>query len=173
MADYVAIMRCNTWNMWPARTVIPPCAIEVLVPESPPLPAQLAIMSYEDRSQPARYTREPTTLGPLIWDGTVPGLYLVRDTVLKAPEETIEVAIPLRQAHRGEVDICISFRSESAPPPRAIEAVRATLYAALSAINLRLGDYLTPAAPPHIKMVSATSAKGETNVLSLCVPVAR
>lgn len=166
MTEHVAILRCQTWNVWPERTVIGPYPIRVALPDAAPIDSQLAVMAYDNRSEPVRYASEGTKLGPLVWDGTVPGLYLVRDTVIKAPEDTVEVAIPFRQANRGEIDICINFRSEhSPPPPEVLEAVRATLYATLSAINLRLDDYVTPSVPPQVKSVSSSGASGEAKVL--------
>jgi hypothetical protein len=77
----------------------------------------------------------------------------VRDTVLKAPEDVIEVAWKHRNANRGELDICINFRFAGDIPPALHEALRASANAVVSLINLRLQDFLTPAAPFQIRKV--------------------
>ena len=96
-----AILRCQTWNVWPEQTVIEhsPFTIEYGGPF--PVMARLAILSYLNRTKPENFQQETTALGPLVWDGAVAGLYLVRDTILKAPEDTVEVAFEYRNA-QGE-----------------------------------------------------------------------
>jgi len=91
-SEYVAILRCQTWNVWPEQTVIEhrPFTIEYGGPSA--VMARLAILSYLNRTRPETFQQEPTALGPLVWDGAVAGLYLVRDTILKALEDTVEVA---------------------------------------------------------------------------------
>jgi hypothetical protein len=84
----------------------------------------------------------------LLWDGEIRGgLHRVRDSLLKAPDDLVEITLQFRNVRRGEVDICINFRFDGELPPPLIEALRATAYAIMSLLNLQLGDYLTPAAP--------------------------
>ena len=151
-SEFVAILRCRTWNVWPESTVIEhPFAIEY--GRASPVSARLAILSYLNRTQPEKFEQEATSLGPIIWDGAVPGLYLVRDTVLKAPEDTVQVALVHRNAQKGEVDICIYFTFDGEIPPSLREAVQACASAIMSLVNLRLEDYLTPSLPLQIRKV--------------------
>jgi hypothetical protein len=164
LTNYVAVLRCQTWHVWPSRTVIDPCSINLSVANGEAIPAQLAILSYENRATPNSYSVETTNLGPLAWDGTVPGLYVVRDEILKAPEDVLEVAIPLRHSGKGEIDICINFKHSGKPTSALLESVRATQFATLSVLNLKLGDVLTPAIPPHVREVEESKASSEVGV---------
>ena len=149
--EYVAILRCQTWNVWPENTGTEHRPFSIDFGASAALPARLIVLSYAQRSAPERYLKEETNLGPLLWDGETRGLHRVRDTVLKAPEDEVEVAWQHRNVQRGEVDICINFRFDGELPPPLIEALRATAYAIMSLVNLQLGDYLTPAAPFQLR----------------------
>lgn len=151
--EYVAILRCQTWNVWPEKTVVEHCRFRIDYGTSVAQPARLAILSYVQRSAPERYLKEETKIGPLLWDGETPGLHHVRDTILKAPEDIVEVALQHRNVQRGEVDVCINFKFDGEVPPPLIEAVRATTYAIMSLLNLQLGDYLIPTAPFQLRKV--------------------
>jgi hypothetical protein len=115
--------------------------------------ARLVLSSYVNRSSPEKYLNEETQFGPLVWDGVTPGLHRVREAVLKAPDDTVNVTWQHRTAQRGEVDICINFKFEGEIPPAFREAVRATVYAVMSLLNLKLQDFLTPTAPFQIRKV--------------------
>lgn len=151
--EYAAILRCQTWNVWPEKTGIEHRPFSIDYGTSAALPARLVILSYAQRSAPERYLKEETNLGPLLWDGETRGLHHVRDTVLKAPEDIVEVAEQYRNVQRGEVDICINFKFNGEVPPPLIEALRATAHAIMSLLNLQLCDYLTPAAPFQLRKV--------------------
>src|SRR5712692_5045606 len=69
------------------------------------------------------YLKEETQIGLLVWDGETCGLHRVRDTVLKAPEDEVELAWQHRNAQRGEVDICINFRFDGEIPPPLFDAL--------------------------------------------------
>ena len=162
---YVATLRCQTWNVWPEKTVIDHRSFQIEYGDQSPVPARLAILSYLNRSKPESYRQEATTIGPLLWDGVVPGLHLVRDTILKAPEDEIEVALQHRNSQRGEVDICINFEFTGDVPVSLVEAVRATASAIMSLVNLRLNDYLTPSVPLLLRKVTAGGGSMESTVL--------
>jgi hypothetical protein len=164
-SEYVAILRCQTWNVWPEKTAIEHRPFQIAYEDQPPVPARLAILSYLNRTKPESYQQEPTTLGPLVWDGAVPGFHLVRDTILKAPEDVVEVACKHRNSQRGEIDICINFKFPGEVPPPLLEAVRATASAIMSLINLRLKDYLTPSVPFQLRKLVTGGESIESAVL--------
>lgn len=151
--EYVAVLRCQTWNVWPEKAVIEDRTFRIEHGSDPPIPARLAIVSYLNRTKPESYLDETTKIGPLVWDGTVRGLYVVRETILKAPEDEIEVALEYRNARKGEVDIGINFKFSGQLPASLLEALRSTASAIMSLVNLRLQDYLTPTAPLQLQRV--------------------
>jgi len=164
-SEYVAILRCQTWNVWPEKSAIEYRPFQIAYGDQRPVPARLAILSYLNRTKPESYQQESTMLGPLVWDGAVPGLHLVRDTVLKAPEDVVEVAWQHRNSQRGEIDICINFKFPGEVPPPLLEAVRTTASAIMSLINLRLKDYLTPSVPLQLRKVVNGGGSIESAVL--------
>lgn len=163
--EYVAVLRCQTWNVWPEKAVIEDRTFRIEHGSDPPIPARLTIVSYLNRTNPESYLNETTNIGPLLWDGTVRGLYLVRDTILKAPEDEIEVALEYRNARKGEVDIGINFKFSGQLPPSLLEALRSTASAIMSLVNLRLQDYLTPTAPLQLRRVLNGASSFESGVL--------
>lgn len=164
--EYVAILRCQTWNVWPEKTAIEYQPFGIDYGASSDLLARLIVISYAQRSAPERYLKEETKLGLLLWDGQTPGLHRVRDTVLKAPEDVVTVEWQYRNAQRGELDICINFRFDGQLPPTLVEALRGTAFAIMSLVNLQLGDYLTPAAPFQLrKVLSSGGGQMESSAL--------
>jgi hypothetical protein len=89
----------------------------------------------------------------LLWDGETRGFHRIRDTILKAPDDVIQVEWQRRQSHKGEVDICINFKLDGDIPPGMLEALRATTYAVTSLINLAIQDFLVPTAPFQLRQV--------------------
>ena len=167
--EYLAILRCQTWNVWPENAGIEHREFRIDHGAASPLPARLIVLSYANRTAPERYLNEETEFGPLVWDGKTLGLHQVRDTVLKAPEDVVEVAWVHRNAQRGEVDICINFRLEDEFPPSLVEALRATAFAVMSLLNLRLNDCLVPAAPFQLRKVLADGGDELESAISLAV----
>ena len=163
--EYVAVLRCQTWNVWPEKAVIEERNFRIAYGTDPPIAARLAVLSYLSRTQPERYLDEDTTIGPLVWDGKVPGLYLVRDTILKAPEDEIAVTLEHRYARRGEIDIAINFQFRGEIPPSLLEAIRTSASAVMSLVNLRLHEYLTPTAPLQVRRVVNGSSSFASAVL--------
>ena len=106
--------------------------------------------SHLTRTDAAQYEKEKTDLGPLLWTGVVPGLYSIRDTVMKAPEDVVQVVFENRSSFRGEVDITVAFAHEGDLSDVATESIRCSLFALMSLLNIRLGDFLTPAAPIQV-----------------------
>ena len=148
---HVARLRCQTWHVWPEKAVIEASPFALDVGSGTPIPAQLAVLAYLNRMEPAAYIAEQTEIGPLMWTGTIPGLYTVRESVLKAPEDTINLVIEHKHPCRGEVDLAIAFRYGGEPSVPALEAIRCTLFAIMSLLNLKLGDFLTPVAPMQVR----------------------
>lgn len=151
--EYLAIQRCQTWNVWPERTIVECRPFPITYGPSLVVSACLFLRSYVQRSAPERYLQEETTIGPLVWDGEVPGLHHVREEVLKAPSDTVQLVQRCRNAQRGEIDICIKLRYGGELPNSLIEALRATTSAVMSLVNLQLADYLTATAPFQIRKV--------------------
>lgn len=151
--EYLAIQRCQTWNVWPERTVIECHPFPISYGPSLVAPACLFVCSYVQRSAPERYLQEETTIGPLVWDGETPGLHHVREEVLKAPSDTIQLVQRCRNTQRGEIDICIKLGYEGELPSSLIEALRATTSAVVSLVNLQLADYLIASAPFQIRKI--------------------
>jgi hypothetical protein len=151
--EYMAILRCQTWNIWPEKTVVEENPFFVDFGADKPLLARIAVLSYQPRSKPELYLEQETSLGPLLWDGKIKGLHLVRDTILKAPEDTVEIAYQHRHPHKGEIDICINFRFPITPTPELVESLRASAFAVIALLNLKLSDYLIPTAPFQIRRV--------------------
>lgn len=164
--EYVAILRCQTWNVWPEKVGVEHHSFEIHYGAPATVPARLLIISYVNRSEPEKFLNEETKVGQLIWDGTTRGFHRVRDTILKAPEDQIEVSLQLRNTQRGEVDICINFKFEGDIPPAFFEAARATAFAIMSLVNLQLQDYLTPTAPFQLrKILPGGGGQGESRIL--------
>lgn len=152
-AEYVAILRCQTWNVWPERCVAEDRTFTVDDGTDTPLPARLAILAYEQRSAPEKFDKQATSIGPLVWDGETRGFHRVRDTILKAPEDEIMLEWQHRNSHRGELDICINFKYVGEVPAALLEALRATANAVVSLVNLAIHDFLVPAAPFQLRKV--------------------
>jgi hypothetical protein len=147
-----AILRCQTWHIWPEAFAAELSGIPVEYGGESRLPVNVVIDSYVPRSDPASFVTEETDKGPPLWDGEMHGLHRVWDLVLKAPEDTIPVTTQLRRARRGDVDIILDFEFEGDElPPAVVDALRATAYEIMSLLSLRLGDFLTPALPFEIR----------------------
>lgn len=151
--EYVAVLRCQTWNVWPERCFAEDNTFVVDDGSGALLRARLAIVVYEQRSTPERFDKEATSIGLLLWDGETRGFHRVRDAILKAPEDEIMVEWQHRNSHRGELDICINFRYPGPIPATLLEALRATANAVVSLVNLALHDFLIPAAPFQLRKV--------------------
>ena len=167
--EYLAILRCQTWNVWPEKAGIEHRRFHIDYGASTPLPARLIVLSYVNRSAPERYLKEETQIGLLVWDGETRGLHRVRDTVLKAPEDEVELAWQHRNAQRGEVDICINFRFDGELPPPLFDALRATASAIMSLVNLQIEDYLIPAAPFQVRKVLPDGGSSMESAILLAV----
>ena len=67
--EYVAILRCQTWNVWPEKTVLEHKSFHIVYGTTATIPARAAILSYVNRSAPERYLKEESKIGPLQPDG--------------------------------------------------------------------------------------------------------
>lgn len=164
--EYLAVLRCQTWNVWPEKCGIEVEPIFIDYGSKEPLSARCFVISYVQRTAPEQYIAEKTKIGPLIWDGEIFGLYKIRNMVLKAPEDTIGIKLQYRNVQRGEVDLLINFKFTGEIPSSLVEGLRATAYSILSLLNLKLNDCLIPSAPFQIKQVlSGDSGQLETGLL--------
>jgi hypothetical protein len=121
--------------------------------------AQLAVCSYLNRSEPAKFTEERTEKGRLLWRGQIPDLYTIRNTILKAPEDIASFKLEHEHTRRGEVDIVLTFPFDRALPLRTYEPLRSATSTIMSLLNLKLKDFLTPVAP--IQILRQQGARGE------------
>ena len=121
--------------------------------------AQLAVCSYLNRSEPAKFTEERTEKGRLLWRGQIPDLYSIRNTILKAPEDIVPLKLEHEHTRRGEVDIVLTFPLNRALPLRPYEPLRSATSTIMSLLNLKLKDFLTPVAP--IQILRQQGARGE------------
>jgi hypothetical protein len=141
--------------MWPEAFGVGMSGIPVEYGGESPLLVEVVIDAYVPRSNPASFITKETDKGPPMWDGELQGLRRVWDVALKAPEDVIPLTTGLRRARRGELDIILDFEFEGdALPSAVVEALRATAYEVMSLLNLRLGDYLTPALPFKVRRLS-------------------
>lgn len=151
--EYLVIQRCQTWNVWPEGMVIECRHFPICYGPSLVASACLFLRSYVQRSAPERYLQEETNIGPLVWDGEIPGLHHVREEVFKAPNDTVQLVQRCRNTQRGEIDICIKLEYDGELPNSLIEALRSTTSAVVSLINIQLADYLIASAPFQIRKV--------------------
>ncbi|MDY0744792.1 HEPN domain-containing protein [Paucibacter sp. R3-3] len=147
MHEYVAVLRCQTWNVWPERSGVEEHPFPVGDGRGGVLHARLVVLSYEQRPIPHYFDDKETKAGGLLWDGRTPGHLNLRDAILKCPEDRIELSFQHRYARHGEVDVCLNFKCQGDPSPETVDSLRATTHAVISLINLSLHEYLVPAAP--------------------------
>ncbi|MGH9199164.1 MAG: hypothetical protein ACRD1T_25965, partial [Acidimicrobiia bacterium] len=115
--------------------------------------AGVAVASYLARSVAADYSPERADVGPLVWRGEVPGLYSLRDVLLKAPDDVIPVTLEHEPPRRGEIDILVALDVPGSLPRDAGSPLRSIALALLALINLRLHDHLVPCAPFQVSAI--------------------
>lgn len=123
-----------------------------------------AAISYLRRSVTHEYLNEGTGQGPLLWRGEVPGRYLVRGAILKAPEDFIKVELQHEHPHRGEVDISVAWTLPGGFPEGAEDFLAGRAWALLALLNLRLEECLTPVAPLQIAEQISSSRRFDNRV---------
>jgi hypothetical protein len=147
---YTATLRCRTWHTWPETTHFGSKGFRLKLSDDSIAVAGVAVASYLARSVPHDYTPERADVGPLVWRGNVPGLCMVRDAILKAPEDTVAITCEQEPPRKGEVDILVAVDLAGELPNGASDLLRSIAFAFLSLLNLRLGDHLTPCAPLQV-----------------------
>lgn len=168
-SEYVAILRCQTWNVWPEKTVIEHRSFTIDYGAPERLPARLAILSYLQRTSPERFLKEGTEIGPLLWSGDTEGFHCIMNTALIAPEDVMEILFKYRHAQRGEVDICINFQIEGELVLSLIEALRSTANSIMSLLNLQFKDYLVPTVPFQVRKVLPGGENQQDSTASILV----
>src|SRR5262245_1439948 len=121
---YTATLRCRTWHSWPEKTLFGSKGLPVTFAGELEATIGVAVATYIPRSVANDYKTEGATLGPLIWTGHVPGVYVVNDTILKAPEDSIEILCEHEAPRRGEVDILVAADIADELPPGVPDALR-------------------------------------------------
>ena len=147
---YTATLRCNTWHSWPEKTRFGSKGLRVTFSGGREATIGVAIATYHGRSAPDDYTPERSDLGPLLWRGHVPRVYVVHDTVMKAPEDTIEIACEHESPRRGEIDILVEMDLPGELPSEVPDTLKTIAFAFLALVNLRLKDHLIPSAPVQV-----------------------
>lgn len=162
MSEFVSVLRCKSWHVWPEREVIEHRDFVVKFGGFV-LPARLAVLSYEQKSPMEQPDGEETKAGMRIWSGEVIGPRTIWDGVLAPPMETFSVALTHRQAHRGEIDICLNFLFDADGlddlPTELVEAVHSSSYSIMSLLNIRLRDFLVPSAPVQVLRILGDGQK--------------
>jgi len=126
---------------------------------------RIAVLSYAQRTSPELYPEEETKKGPLLWDGKVTNLHTARDVIFAAPQDQIQVSLEHRQAHRGEVDVCIHFILDEPISPLITQAVQGFVYAEMAALNLQLCENLVPTIPFQINRVLSKHQRSLDNTI--------
>lgn len=121
--------------------------------------SQLAVLSYLNRTEPGEFAEERAENGPLLWRGRIPGHYVVRDAILKAPEDECHVTLDHEHPRRGEVDIMLAFVLDEELPQAARDTLRSAAFSFMSLLNLKLEDKLTPVAPIQIRKDDAFASE--------------
>lgn len=170
MSEFVSVLRCKSWHVWPEREVIERKNFNVKF-GAIVLPARLAVLSYVQKSPMEQPDGEDTKAGMKIWGGEVIGPRTIWDGVLAPPEETFSLTLTHRQAHRGEIDICINFLFDADDlddlPSELVEAIQTSSYSIMSLLNIRLKDFLVPSAPVQILHVLPNGQKQYSPVIAV------
>jgi hypothetical protein len=144
-SEWDGILRCKTWNVWPAETTCELPALDIGYGAASPVRVRVFADAWAPRLAPHLNLIEPTELGPQLWDGEQPGLNRVWDSILLGVGDQAQMAQPdPRPARRGELDIRLSFEFNGDPPDPLVEALRTHAYEILALLNLRLRDFVTP-----------------------------
>lgn len=150
-----AILRCQTWHVWPEFFGGELSGVPVNYGADSPLLVNIAIQTYQQRSDPVRFVPEPSQEGPPLPSSELVGLHRVGDWFLKAPEDVVELSHPpMRLARRGELDIIFDFEFDGDSLPKALtEALRDTAHEMMALLNVRLRDFLTPKLPFEVRLL--------------------
>ena len=115
---YLATLRCRTWHSWPGNLRVVASGFQLQLDDDAQVNARVTVASYLPRSVAHDYSAERADVGPLVWRGDVPGLYSVRDRLLKAPEDVVQVTLDHEPPRRGEIDILIGLQPPASPRTR-------------------------------------------------------
>ena len=131
--------------------------------------AQVAVLSYSQRTAVELYPEEKTDRGPLLWDGRIQDLHTVRDVILKAPEDEIPIIFDHRQANRGEVDVCIHFCLSAPITDGILESAKTLVFSAMAMVNFRLADHLVPVLPFQVSLIKGQGKRQTDNTVMVSV----
>ncbi|MUL81264.1 MULTISPECIES: hypothetical protein [unclassified Mycolicibacterium] len=151
-SQWDGILRCKTWNVWPARTTGELPSLDIDYGGASPVHARAFVHAYDPKLQPELNLVEPSDIGPPLWDGEQPGWHQVRDALLVGVGDQVQLAqAQPRTARRGELDIRLSFEFDGNPQEPLVEALRAYAFEILALLNLCLDDLVTPTMPFHVR----------------------
>jgi hypothetical protein len=150
-----AILRCQTWHVWPETFSGRVWRVPVNYGADSPLLVDVVLDTYVQRSNPARFVPEATDRGPDLPNDLLLGLHRVWDAFLKTPEDVVPLLPPTRHAMRGELDIILDFEFDGDPlPPALTEGLRDTAYEIMALLNIHLRDFLIPALPFQVRRLT-------------------
>ncbi|CAA0127430.1 Uncharacterised protein [Mycolicibacterium vanbaalenii] len=160
--DWEGILRCQTWNVWPAGFSGALAPIDVEYGAESPVRVTPVVDSYQPRNRPEQYASDEEVEGPPLWDGELPGLHRVWDAYLKAPEDSVPLTMRTREPYRGELEIWLKFEFDADELPATLfEALRSTAYEILALLNLRLAEFLVPQLPFQTRRLATGEDRAE------------
>ena len=95
---------------------------------------------------------------------------MLGESILIAPEDSLEYILPFRRGYDGEIDICLKFM-HSGPVPHALhEELRLGVNSIRAVLNILSGDFLTQSAPFAIvsSLPDVSGSKMEARALIAC-----
>ncbi len=165
-----AILRCQTWHMWPEKLSAELAGVPVNYGADSPLSVSVVLDAYVPRSDPSKFVIEATDRGPELSDDRLLALYQVGELFLKTPTEPVPIlTAPPRHARRGELDIVLDFEFEGGLPAVLKEALRDTAYQIMGLLNLHIRDFLVPALPFQIRQLGDDDTATASFVRSIWV----
>lgn len=87
--------------------------------------------------------------------------------IYAAPEDGVPIAFQLRNANRGEVDICLQLVLENPITPAVVEIVKAFVYCEMAMLNLQLEEHLVPTLPFQLMYILGDGRRSLKNTVQL------
>jgi len=162
---YLATLRCRTWHSWPEHVRLGTNGCPLPANNGIAITAAVGVATYLPRSAADSYVLEASDEGPLVWRGEVPGLYALGGAILKAPEDTVAVALEHERARKGEVDLFVAADAARPLAGDIAASFRGIASALLAMLNLRLQDHLTPSAPLQVRRLVSSGTAFENSVV--------
>jgi hypothetical protein len=153
---YVAILRCRTYCDWPPSSRFISRAYDEPLPlaNGERICLSLHVATYGPRPRPETAPARPINPapGPILWRGNIETGFPLGFQIVKAPEDSIPVALDHEPPYEGDIDIQLHIGSPSPLPTNQLTTVASQVCtSALAFFNLALGDFATPVAPVQVR----------------------